>query len=93
MIDGTAFAPFIARNAASQTPRLNWVMQVVVGRLYTAVKEIEPTWKAWLQALLFLTRPGQICTDLRQGRVWFLRHDGRRDAGRCDPHRDARWRV
>jgi catechol 1,2-dioxygenase len=52
------------RNAADE--RLKQVMEVITRKLHEAVKEIEPTEKEWFEAIMFLTRTGQLCTDWRQ---------------------------
>ncbi len=41
-------------------------MEVVIRNLHEAVKEIEPTEEEWFEAIQFLTRTGQICTEWRQ---------------------------
>jgi catechol 1,2-dioxygenase len=56
----------IARNARAPDARLAEVMAVIVRHLHAAVKEIEPTTEEWMQAILFLTRTGRMCTDWRQ---------------------------
>jgi hydroxyquinol 1,2-dioxygenase len=42
------------------------VMEVITRKLHEAVKETEPTQDEWMQAILFLTRTGQICNEWRQ---------------------------
>ncbi|APH73279.1 intradiol ring-cleavage dioxygenase [Aquibium oceanicum] len=54
------------RNAAAKDERLKFAMEVITRKLHEAVKEIEPTQEEWLQAILFLTRTGQICNEWRQ---------------------------
>lgn len=54
------------RNANSKDPRLKAVMEVITRKLHEAVKEIEPTEAEWMQAILFLTETGHMCTDWRQ---------------------------
>jgi hydroxyquinol 1,2-dioxygenase len=56
----------IARNSGAKDARLKQVMEVVTRKLHEAVKEIEPTQDEWLQAIMFLTRTGHMCTDWRQ---------------------------
>ena len=41
-------------------------MEVITRKLHEAVKEIEPTQDEWFEAIMFLTRTGQICTEWRQ---------------------------
>ena len=55
-----------ARNRDAANPRLRQVMEVITRKLHEAVKEIEPTQEEWLEAILFLTRTGQLCTEWRQ---------------------------
>ncbi|MGR6468382.1 intradiol ring-cleavage dioxygenase [Rhizobium sp. PAMB 3182] len=54
------------RNAKAENPRLVQVMEVVTRKLHEAVKELEPTQDEWLEAIMFLTRTGQICNEWRQ---------------------------
>ncbi|MDK1387749.1 intradiol ring-cleavage dioxygenase [Sinorhizobium sp. 8-89] len=54
------------RNQNAKDARLKQVMEVVIRKLHEAVKEIEPTQEEWLQAILFLTRTGQMCNEWRQ---------------------------
>lgn len=56
----------IGRNKNAKDGRLKEAMTVIIGKLHEAVKEIEPTQKEWLDAIMFLTRTGQMCTDWRQ---------------------------
>jgi catechol 1,2-dioxygenase len=54
------------RNAGAGSERLKQVMEVVTRKLHEAVKELEPTQDEWMEAILFLTRTGHMCTDWRQ---------------------------
>lgn len=54
------------RNRNAKDERLKQVMEVITRKLHEAVKEIEPTEKEWFEAIMFLTRTGQLCTDWRQ---------------------------
>ncbi|KIU48694.1 intradiol ring-cleavage dioxygenase [Bradyrhizobium elkanii] len=56
----------IGRNKNAKDERLKEVMAIIIRKLHEAVKEIEPTQKEWLDAIMFLTRTGQMCTDWRQ---------------------------
>ena len=47
-------------------PRLAEVMTALVKHLHAFAKEIELTQDEWAQAIDFLTRTGQTCTDVRQ---------------------------
>ena len=54
------------RNRNAKDERLKQVMEVITRKLHEAVKEIEPTEKEWFEAIMFLTKTGQLCTDWRQ---------------------------
>ncbi len=54
------------RNKNARDARLQQVMEVITRKLHEAVKEIEPTQEEWLQAIMFLTRTGQMCNEWRQ---------------------------
>jgi catechol 1,2-dioxygenase len=54
------------RNRNARDERLKTVMEVITRKLHEAVKEIEPTQDEWFEAIQFLTRTGQLCTDWRQ---------------------------
>ena len=54
------------RNENAGDERLKQVMEVITRKLHEAVKEIEPSQDEWMQAILFLTKTGQLCTDWRQ---------------------------
>lgn len=54
------------RNANAKDARLKEIMEVVTRKLHEAVKEIEPTQEEWFEAILFLTRTGQMCNEWRQ---------------------------
>ncbi|MBB3541267.1 MULTISPECIES: intradiol ring-cleavage dioxygenase [Rhizobium] len=54
------------RNKNAKDERLKQVMEVITRKLHEAVKEIEPTQDEWMQAILFLTRTGQMCNEWRQ---------------------------
>ena len=56
----------ISRNARAKNERLADVMAVITRHLHAAVKEIEPTQEEWFEAIMFLTRTGQMCNDWRQ---------------------------
>ncbi|KWV48427.1 6-chlorohydroxyquinol-1,2-dioxygenase [Bradyrhizobium macuxiense] len=56
----------IGRNKNAKDERLKEVMAIVIRKLHEAVKEIEPTQQEWFEAIMFLTRTGQMCTDWRQ---------------------------
>lgn len=54
------------RNANARSERLRQVMEVITRKLHEAVKELEPTQEEWMEAILFLTRTGQMCNEWRQ---------------------------
>lgn len=56
----------ISRNRNARDERLKAVMAVITRKLHEAVKEIEPTQEEWFEAIMFLTRTGQMCNDWRQ---------------------------
>ncbi|MDK1492572.1 intradiol ring-cleavage dioxygenase [Sinorhizobium sp. 7-81] len=62
----TSIEVVTGRNKNAKDARLKQVMEVVIRKLHEAVKEIEPTQEEWLQAILFLTRTGQMCNEWRQ---------------------------
>ncbi len=47
-------------------PRLRAIMTALLEHLHAFVREVELTPAEWLQAIDFLTRTGQTCTELRQ---------------------------
>ncbi len=47
-------------------PRLKQVMTSLVRHLHAFVKDVEPTEEEWGAAIDFLTRTGQMCSDVRQ---------------------------
>ncbi|MGE3992885.1 dioxygenase, partial [Pseudorhodoplanes sp.] len=47
-------------------PRLRQVMTSLVKHLHAFVREVEPTPQEWIEAILWLTRTGQICDAKRQ---------------------------
>ena len=56
----------IARNAKAPDARLAEVMAVITRHLHAAIKEIEPSQQEWFNAIQFLTKTGQMCSDWRQ---------------------------
>ncbi|MCK3777219.1 intradiol ring-cleavage dioxygenase [Ensifer sesbaniae] len=54
------------RNRNAKDERLKQIMEVVTRKLHEAVREIEPTQEEWMEAILFLTRTGQMCNQWRQ---------------------------
>ena len=54
------------RNCACKDPRTRRILDVVTAHLHAIVRELEPTRTEWEQAIAFLTRTGQMCSDARQ---------------------------
>ena len=54
------------RNKNAKDARQKTVMEVITRKLHEAVKEIDPTQEEWFDAILFLTKTGQLCTEWRQ---------------------------
>lgn len=62
-----------AAMAKADNKRLGEIMESVVRHLHAVVKEVEPTYEEWQQAIGFLTATGQMCDDKRQ--EWILLSD------------------
>ena len=56
----------VARLAATPDPRLREVMIAMVRHLHRLITEVGLTHAEWEQAIGFLTRTGQLCSDRRQ---------------------------
>jgi protocatechuate 3,4-dioxygenase beta subunit len=56
----------IDRMSHAKSTRLREVMAIVIRHLHSIVREAELTQDEWSQAIDFLTRAGQICSDSRQ---------------------------
>jgi protocatechuate 3,4-dioxygenase beta subunit len=54
------------RNSACKDPRTRRILDVITAHLHAMVRELEPTRAEWEQAIAFLTRTGQMCSDKRQ---------------------------
>ena len=54
------------RNAKAKDERRKFAMGVITRKLHEAAKEIEPTQDEWFEAIMFLTRTGQMCNEWRQ---------------------------
>jgi catechol 1,2-dioxygenase len=52
--------------SADSNPRLRQVMTSIISHVHAIVREVEPTQDEWFQAIMFLTRTGQLCDDVRQ---------------------------
>jgi hydroxyquinol 1,2-dioxygenase len=59
-------AAVIDRFQNTPDPRLKKIMVSLVQHLHDFVRDVELTEEEWTQAIQFLTRTGQICTDKRQ---------------------------
>ena len=56
----------IARMSPDTDPRFREIMTSVIRHLHAVVKETRLTQAAWMTAIQFLTRTGQMCSDWRQ---------------------------
>ena len=56
----------IDRMSNAKSARLHGVMEVVIRHLHAIVRESKITQGEWWQAIDFLTRPGQMCSESRQ---------------------------
>jgi hydroxyquinol 1,2-dioxygenase len=56
----------LARFAETPDGRLKTLVQAMVRHLHDFVRETEPTFEEWQVAIDFLTRTGQMCSDVRQ---------------------------
>ena len=59
-------AAVIDRFKNTPDPRLKRIMTSLVQHMHDFVRDVEPTEAEWGQAIQYLTRTGQICTDKRQ---------------------------
>lgn len=59
-------AAVLERFASTPDPRLRQVLQSLVRHLHGFVREVEPSFAEWEQAIGFLTAVGQMCDDKRQ---------------------------
>jgi len=62
----TATDIVLSRMGADVSPRLRQVMTSIISHVHAIVREVEPTQDEWLQAIMFLTRTGQLSDDVRQ---------------------------
>jgi hydroxyquinol 1,2-dioxygenase len=56
----------LARFAETPDGRLKILVQALVRHMHGFVRETEPTFEEWQVAIDFLTRTGQMCSDVRQ---------------------------
>ena len=54
------------RFAGTPDPRLRALVQALVRHLHAFVRETEPSFEEWQAAIGFLTKTGQLCSDVRQ---------------------------
>ena len=59
-------AEVVERFEGTPDPRLRRIMQSLVRHAHAFVKDVELTEAEWFQAIQFLTRTGQMCSDKRQ---------------------------
>jgi len=64
--EDTATDIVLGRMSADVNQRLREVMSSIISHVHAIVREVEPTQDEWLQAIMFLTRTGQISNDVRQ---------------------------
>ncbi len=64
--EATSAEVVLARMGPDISPRMREVMTSLITHLHQAVKEIRPTHEEWLEAIQFLTKTGQMCSDWRQ---------------------------
>jgi protocatechuate 3,4-dioxygenase beta subunit len=56
----------LAINAGCQNPRQKFVLEALVRHMHAFVKEVGLTPEEWMTGLEFLTKTGQMCSDIRQ---------------------------
>ena len=56
----------LARLEGTDSPRVKQISGALVRHLHAFVREVRPSQEEWQQAITFLTRTGQICSDTRQ---------------------------
>jgi hydroxyquinol 1,2-dioxygenase len=59
-------AAVLEQVAQAPVPRIGQISAALVRHLHAFVREIEPTQEEWVQAIAFLTRTGQMCSETRQ---------------------------
>lgn len=59
-------AEVLRRFETTEDPRLRKIMLSLVRHLHAFVKDVALTEQEWFQAIQFLTRTGQMCSDIRQ---------------------------
>jgi len=56
----------IAVNSQCQDPRTRYVLERLVSHLHDFARETRLSTDEWMAGIQFLTKTGQICTDVRQ---------------------------
>ena len=56
----------LARVRNASDPRVRQISEAVVRHLHNFIREVDPTFEEWQQAIAFLTNVGHMCTDTRQ---------------------------
>jgi hydroxyquinol 1,2-dioxygenase len=64
--ENTVTDAVVAALSGTAHPRAKQVMESLVRHLHAFIRDIEPTDGEWMQAIDFLTRTGQTCTETRQ---------------------------
>ncbi len=64
--ESTITAAVLRRLDGAASPRVHQVSRALVAHLHAFVREVEPTQAEWEAAIGFLTRTGQMCSDVRQ---------------------------
>ena len=64
--ENTATEAVLNSFANIKDQRLKAIMNSIITHLHQVVKEVEPSDKEWLDAIMFLTNTGQKCDDRRQ---------------------------
>lgn len=66
-------------NSRCPDPRLKYLLERLVTHVHDFARETRLSTNEWMTAIHFLTKVGQICTDVRQVRGSF----GRRSCNQC----------
>ena len=53
-------------NSNNPDTRMKYILERLVTHLHDFARETRLSTKEWMQGIIFLTRTGQICTDVRQ---------------------------
>jgi catechol 1,2-dioxygenase len=67
MTSGTEITQAAVRSfSETPEPRLRDLLEKIVRHLHALIEDARPTEEEWMEAIGFLTRTGQMCTDARQ---------------------------